>query len=228
LHFLCHGTSVMLVSIPVLNPTFAVLERPSRPFNSAMAVARKRRSLPGCASLVQEYISITHTALPRYRFRLAKSMTTKEKSRQILSEVEALALPPRRSARHQSQTLPTGSSSRPITIPDSPPLLLNYNAKDNATTNIEKENELIQVIPKLEFMGTRHARQIEGINQDKDLIKLIQDKQAKLLKAASQIHGLVEYVGVEEAGWEKLKGAVDATLVFAQEEAVRPSSPFTI
>jgi hypothetical protein len=149
-------------------------------------------------------------------------MTTEGKGRQVLSEVESLALPPRRSARHQSQTLATGSSSQPITISDSPPPLLSCDAKDSATTNIGKEDELIQIIPDLEFVVNRHASQIKGINGDRELIKLIQDKQAKLLKAASQSHGLGEYVRAEEVGWETLKGAVDATLVFAQEEAVRP------
>lgn len=149
-------------------------------------------------------------------------MTTKPQAGQTLSGTKANALPLRRSARQQPKNLPIGSSSQPIIIPDSSPPRLTHVSKKVADSATSESAESIQTIPDLGLEGTRYPSKLQGISGNKKLDQLIRDKQAKLLKAAQQDHGLGLHVGVEENGREELKGAMDTTLVFAQEEAVRP------
>jgi hypothetical protein len=134
----------------------------------------------------------------------------------------------RRSGRHHHQILAPGSSLEPIIIPDSSPLRPRDNEKHDSTTTVNKESELIQIIPEDAVDSDKRPAQIRVIDANKELIQLIRAKQSKLLRPESQSHGLDEYIRKEEDGYEGLKGAVDATLVFAQEEAVRPSPPSSL
>ncbi|KAF2792780.1 trypsin-like serine protease [Melanomma pulvis-pyrius CBS 109.77] len=120
-------------------------------------------------------------------------------------------MPPRRSARQQHRTGQLGSSSQPILIPDSPSSIPVDSITTESTTEVTQKPSSIAILP------SKLASQLPGLT--KKGVKLLQFKQQQLQSPISQIHQLPDFCDPKDSAYPWLKEAVDATLVFAQEEA---------
>jgi len=148
-------------------------------------------------------------------------MSSKGKRRQVLRGEEAPAILPRRSARQVAQNEASGSSSQPILIPSSPPSLLTHNESLHPRMTTSTSIPIIEIIPGNATTSTKYLSQLRGIAGNKPLKKLLRVKHEKLKSSTSQAKNLDAFWDNKHKTYGKLKEAVSATLVFAQEEAVR-------
>ncbi|ORY00381.1 trypsin-like cysteine/serine peptidase domain-containing protein [Clohesyomyces aquaticus] len=130
-------------------------------------------------------------------------------------------LPLRRSTRKQQTPAPAGASSaKPIITPSSPPPSQRPELAESETTGLSGEASSSPPSSSVAVLPAELPSKLPGLT--KHGVKLLKYKQKRLQSSTSQIHRLHEFFDVEKGGeeeFEGLKRAVDATLVFAQEEA---------
>lgn len=132
--------------------------------------------------------------------------------------MDRLAISLRRSARNQNKTPEPGSADQPITIQDSP----ESESKPTPAGSSTVENSSSESQFSITILPPKLPSSLPGLT--KEGRKLLHYKQSRLQSPTSQVHQLHEFCDPNSEVYPALRNAVDATLVFAQEEAVRSAS----
>jgi hypothetical protein len=134
------------------------------------------------------------------------SSTGKEKE---LAGTEMLR---RKSARTHTRQERDGSKAKPIVISESPQPKPGYSPKDTIASRDDRNTSSVTTL------SATLPSQLPGLS--KKGVQLLRSKQELLKSPQSQINNLSDFCDPKLSGFQALREAVDATLVFAQEEAV--------